>query len=118
MELNALFPNFNTSVQFFSQEIGLSALNISERSTKGETSLTLLSIKTRCAFFKRRFEHTIVHNCSESSILLVRGSSSKYCGKETNIRRAGAANRNETCVAHLIKSADWSQENDGGSCRK
>lgn len=61
--------------------------------------LTLFNIKTKCAFLRSRFEQTMVHNCSESSILFVRGSSSKYCGKKVvSEESAREATEMKTCV--------------------
>ena len=40
---------------------------------------TLLSIRTSADLCNSLFVHTEVNNCSESSIRLVRGSSSRYC---------------------------------------
>ena len=118
MKLNSLFPDFDSSVQFFSQEVSLGALHISERFTRKKIFPTLFNIKTRCAFLRRRFEHTIVHNCSESSILFVRGSSSRYCGgKGPALEEPEQPTEMRACITDLIKSADWSKENDGGSYR-
>lgn len=55
---------------------------VQERSGEHETvqteQQTLLSINTRCVFFNNLFEQIAVKSCSESSILFVRGSSSRY----------------------------------------
>lgn len=118
MDLYSLFPNFGSGVQLFSQEISLGGFVDQRTFDRREMWLTLFSIKTRCAFLRSRFEQTIVHNCNESSILFVRGSSSKYFDRS---ERASEGSEQVTemkaRVADLIKSADWGEKNDGGSYR-
>ena len=61
----------------------------------------LLKKRTRWIFFKSRFEHMEVNSWRESSILFVRGSSSRYYSKPSLLRHAIGV----FCILHTWSNA-------------